>query len=70
MLTGSGSPFASVAFSPDGQRLAASSADGTLRILDATPLPEVALPPPPAVGRSPGRIITQATPKPKAAPQP
>jgi WD40 repeat protein len=39
-LKGHPAGFSGVAFSPDGHRLAAGSYDGTVRIWDATPLPE------------------------------
>jgi WD40 repeat protein len=38
-LEGHGGGSNGVAFSPDGQRLAAGTADGTVKIYDATPLP-------------------------------
>jgi WD40 repeat protein len=38
-LPGAGEPVVRVAFSPDGNRIAAAS-DGTVRVWDATPLPE------------------------------
>jgi WD40 repeat protein len=39
-LDGSSGPSNDVAFSPDGNRLAARGLDGTLKIFDATPVPE------------------------------
>ena len=39
-LTGHTTAVASLAFSPDGHRLITASTDMTVRIWDATPLPE------------------------------
>ena len=39
-LDGHSGPFHDVAFSPDGHRLVGRGRDGTVKIWDATPLPE------------------------------
>ena len=39
-LKGHTGPVVSVAWSPDGSRLASFSADGTVKVWEATPLPE------------------------------